>query len=800
MLMSEYNKQKSAIGAFALASLQPLTSALLQAVTPSDVVTAVVDSGVEVLGAEAGLVALVRGSAGDEYLDIVGARGYADEVLRSWQQFPLSASLPLSDAVREQAALFSATRAELEARYPAMFQQGPTHSVKASASLPLVARGRPFGGLHLSFPTEREAFTQEDCAFLEELARQCSLALDRALLLQERENARARQEFLSRASALLAESLNYQTTLDAIACLAVPDLCDWAAVDVVDTQSERGNILHVALAHKDPAEVQWVREAQRRYPVDMTQTGQPEVQAISTGKTVFLPDLPEAVMLAVAQDEEHLRLIRRLDLRSLLCVPLIARGGTLGAVMFATTRASGRSFTPETVELVEDLARRAAIAVDNARLFQSVEVSQVRYRTLFETAALGIVYQDENAAIVDANPAAQRILGLTLEQMQGRTSMDPRWRAVREDGSDYLGEDHPVPRALRSCEVEQGIMGIFHPQDGAYRWIDVTAVPQCRMPGEKAHLVYALFEDITERRRAEEERRVGEERFRALADNIAQLAWMADASGSIFWYNRRWFEYTGTTFEEMQGWGWQTVHHPDYVMVVTSRFKAHVEAGEPWEDTFPLRGVDGSYRWFLSRAFPTRDASGKVVFWCGTNTDITEQRETETRQRRLAREMLYSLTEGKMRLAETRDDLPAPLDSANDEVALAARTLHILRKRVEAVAERFGFVKERKHDLLTAVGEASMNAVKHAKNGVGRVYADPERGIVQVWVTDEGHGIAADQIHRALERGWTTGGFGHGWWFILKAVDRVYLLTGTAGTTVVLEMDRNVAEPDWLVR
>jgi anti-sigma regulatory factor (Ser/Thr protein kinase) len=110
-------------------------------------------------------------------------------------------------------------------------------------------------------------------------------------------------------------------------------------------------------------------------------------------------------------------------------------------------------------------------------------------------------------------------------------------------------------------------------------------------------------------------------------------------------------------------------------------------------------------------------------------------------------------------------------------LVLAEGTLRILRKRVEAVAERFGFVKERKHDLLTAVGEASMNAIKHATNGVGRVYADPERGIVQVWVTDEGPGIAADQIHRALERGWTTGGFGHGWWFILKAVDRVYLLT-----------------------
>ncbi len=123
--------------------------------------------------------------------------------------------------------------------------------------------------------------------------------------------------------------------------------------------------------------------------------------------------------------------------------------------------------------------------------------------------------------------------------------------------------------------------------------------------------------------------RESEERFRTLADNISQFAWMADAQGRAFWYNRRWFEYTGTTIESMQGLGWMKVHHPDHVELVVARLERSWDTGEPWEDTFPLRSKDGDYRWFLSRATPIRDASGRVRRWFGTNTDITEQREAE---------------------------------------------------------------------------------------------------------------------------------------------------------------------------
>ncbi|NPU11061.1 PAS domain S-box protein [Bradyrhizobium sp. 83002] len=130
-----------------------------------------------------------------------------------------------------------------------------------------------------------------------------------------------------------------------------------------------------------------------------------------------------------------------------------------------------------------------------------------------------------------------------------------------------------------------------------------------------------------------------ERQFRMLANNIAQLAWIADRDGSIFWYNERWYDYTGTTIEQMKGWGWTGVHHPDHVERVKARIQESWDFGVEWEDTFPLRGKDGTYRWFLSRAKPVLDDTGQIWRWFGTNTDITAQLQSEEKIRLLMGEV-----------------------------------------------------------------------------------------------------------------------------------------------------------------
>jgi PAS domain S-box-containing protein len=114
--------------------------------------------------------------------------------------------------------------------------------------------------------------------------------------------------------------------------------------------------------------------------------------------------------------------------------------------------------------------------------------------------------------------------------------------------------------------------------------------------------------------------------LRALADNVPQLVWMADPAGACYWCNQRWYEYTGTTLEDSQGWGWEKVVHPDHVPRVVELWRHAVEHGLSWEDTHPVRSADGHYRWFLSRARPIHDASGRIERWVGTNTDVTAQR------------------------------------------------------------------------------------------------------------------------------------------------------------------------------
>jgi PAS domain S-box-containing protein len=138
-----------------------------------------------------------------------------------------------------------------------------------------------------------------------------------------------------------------------------------------------------------------------------------------------------------------------------------------------------------------------------------------------------------------------------------------------------------------------------------------------------------VVQDISTRKSAEDTLRQSEEVLRALANSIPQLAWMAQADGAIVWFNKRWYEYTGTTPEQVVGWGWQTTHDPDVLPQMLQRWHESIRTGNPFEMEFPIRGADGEYRWFLTRVNAVRDRLGHVVRWFGTNTDVDQVKRVQ---------------------------------------------------------------------------------------------------------------------------------------------------------------------------
>ena len=192
--------------------------------------------------------------------------------------------------------------------------------------------------------------------------------------------------------------------------------------------------------------------------------------------------------------------------------------------------------------------------------------------------------------------------------------------------------------------------------DGMYRWAIDAAAPRFGAQGEFLGFVGSVV-DIDERKLIEQALSARSEEFYTLADNIPALAWMAYANGDIFWYNRRWYEYTGTTPETQIGWGWEAVHDPAVLPSVVERWTASLGSGVPFEMTFPLKGRDGTFRTFLTRVIPIRDDDGKIVRWFGTNADITDQVEAEKALSRLNETLEIRVAEEVARRAQAEEAL-----------------------------------------------------------------------------------------------------------------------------------------------
>ena len=309
---------------------------------------------------EASRGAVVLRSQDGTALETVAWRGHESDMIERWRRFPLDSNTPIGDAVLRNEPVLMPDRDTWLARYPGLARE---QLPAAAASIPLDMGDRAIGGLTLSFDQPRE-FTAEDVGFMLGAARQGAQALERARSEEIRRLAEGRLALLARAGGLLAESLDYPKTLAAVTDLVVPQLADWATVELLEPD---GSIRSLAVAHVDPEKVAFAKEFRRRRPPDLSApTGVGHV--ISTGQAELVPEISEE-MIAAIDDHEVTGLVRELQLRSVMIVPLAARGRTLGAMTYVWAE-SGNIYSSADLAVAQTLAARIALVIDNARLYR----------------------------------------------------------------------------------------------------------------------------------------------------------------------------------------------------------------------------------------------------------------------------------------------------------------------------------------------------------------------------------------------------------------------------------------------
>src|SRR5918993_76421 len=278
----------------------------------------------------------------------------------------------------------------------------------------------------------------------------------------ERKHADDVLRFLAESGATLTSSLDYRDTLANVARLAVPTLADWRAIDVME---EDGTVERLAVEHSDPEKVALAYELQERYPAEY-ETNRGVGKVLRTNEPDLMSEIPEELLDQAAMDVEHRTIMRELGLRSYMVVPMVARGRRHGAITLVSAE-SGRRYEETDLRLAEELARRAALAGDNAKLYEearrevaerkeaqeALRQSESRYRTVVKQAAEGIFVVDiETKLVLEANAAYRNLLGYTAQDMLGlgltlydvvahdRKSIDLYLRQIQDEGVHFIGE------------------------------------------------------------------------------------------------------------------------------------------------------------------------------------------------------------------------------------------------------------------------------------------------------------------------------------------------------------------------
>jgi serine phosphatase RsbU (regulator of sigma subunit) len=324
----------------------------------------VIDQAADAVGATVASLCL---KLDDQTMVLAGLRGGLSGAAQRWATFSLDSPTPAAEVARTGRLLVLRGSDAISERYPDL--ERASAGPRSMVGLPLSVLARTVGVITLSFPGLRELDAAE-LEFFAILADSCAQAIVRIDSQRDAAEQAARMRFLAESATELSTSLDYGRTLARVARLAVPEFADWCAIDLV----EDGRLHRLAVEHIDPAKVELALEMQSRYPAG------PESgtwQVIRTGRRSLVPIITDEMLTASITDEEQLEMARALELRSYLVVPLEARGRVLGAMTWVISDVK-RHYTESDARFAEELAKRCAMAIDNAQLYSQTSETAVQ--------------------------------------------------------------------------------------------------------------------------------------------------------------------------------------------------------------------------------------------------------------------------------------------------------------------------------------------------------------------------------------------------------------------------------------
>ncbi|MDD5094655.1 MAG: PAS domain S-box protein [Dehalococcoidia bacterium] len=293
---------------------------------------------------------------------------------------------------------------------------------------------------------------------------------------------------------------------------------------------------------------------------------------------------------------------------------------------------------------------------------QALQENEEKHRHLFDTMAQGVIYQNTAGEITSINPAGERIIGLTLDQMKGLTPIDPRWKTLHEDGSDFPRETHPASVSLQTGKpANDVIMGVFHPADGQYHWISISAVPQFKPGEDKPYQAYTTFTDITERKRAEEALRENERFVTSTLNDLITYAAVLKPDGEIIFSNNTGLKLIGKSIEQVRGMKFYDMDWWAYSQDAQRLIKGDLERCASGEKVFrevQVYTLNGNI-WIDFSIHPVFGENGDVKYLIPEGRDVTESkrvrdalRESEEKHRHLfdtmAQGVVYHDSTGKI--------------------------------------------------------------------------------------------------------------------------------------------------------